>query len=97
ADLVGLPFCVFDMDRSGAGLTWDHLAAAGDSPSQRPRLVDIIEDRDLWRFRFGDETRFVSAYIGTLPMTFETWDALASSPPEQLVARGEDIQAYIDS
>jgi oligoribonuclease NrnB/cAMP/cGMP phosphodiesterase (DHH superfamily) len=96
ADLVGLPFCVFDMERSGAGLTWDHLSAIGHLPSERPWLINIIEDRDLWRYRFGDETRFASAYITTLPMTFETWDALASARPDQLVEKGEAIESYID-
>jgi len=95
ADLDGLPFCIFDMDRSGAGLTWDHLAAAQATP--RPWLVDVVEDRDLWRFRLGDRTRQVSAYLATIPMTFEAWDELLALGPEAAAAKGASIQSYIDS
>ena len=97
ADLGGLPFCVFDMDRSGAGLTWDHLAAASPAPAPRPWLVELVEDRDLWRFRFGDRTRQVSAYLATIPMTFEAWDELSAAGPEAAEAKGAAIQSYIDS
>jgi oligoribonuclease NrnB/cAMP/cGMP phosphodiesterase (DHH superfamily) len=40
---------VFDMDHSGAGLAWDtfYPLATGDA---RPPLIDMVEDRDLWRF-----------------------------------------------
>lgn len=93
AELAGLPFCVLDMERSGAGLTWDHLG--GDRP--RPWLVDVVEDRDLWRFRLGDRTRQVSAYLATLPMTFEAWDELLAQGPEAAAGKGASIQAYIDS
>src|SRR5690606_18266248 len=36
---------IFDMARSGAGITWDFFFA----PRPRPWLIDYIEDRDLWR------------------------------------------------
>jgi uncharacterized protein len=40
---------VFDMNRSGAGITWDHFF-----PGQpRPWLIDYVEDRDLWRHKLG--------------------------------------------
>jgi oligoribonuclease NrnB/cAMP/cGMP phosphodiesterase (DHH superfamily) len=35
----------FDMDRSGAGMAWDHYHPG----TPRPKLLDHIEDRDLWR------------------------------------------------
>ena len=46
ADCEGLEFCVFDMNRSGAGMAWDHFFTA-----PRPKLIDYIEDRDLWQFK----------------------------------------------
>jgi len=94
ADLRGLPFCQFDMNRSGAGITWDYFAD-GDQP--RHWLVDIVEDRDLWRYQFGDQTRMAMAYIASLPMTFETWDALAAGSLDALVQKGAAIQQYIDA
>ena len=46
AELAGLPYAVFDMTRSGAGIVWDHYHP--DTP--RPIAVTHIEDRDLWKF-----------------------------------------------
>jgi oligoribonuclease NrnB/cAMP/cGMP phosphodiesterase (DHH superfamily) len=94
ADLAGLPFCEFDMERSGAGITWDHFARAG---MERHWLVNIVEDRDLWRFRYGDKTRHTMAYVATLPMTFEAWDELANSGMDQVLDKGAAIQRYIES
>jgi nanoRNase/pAp phosphatase (c-di-AMP/oligoRNAs hydrolase) len=94
ADLTGLPFCVFDMERSGAGITWDHFARG---QQERHWLVNIVEDRDLWRFRYGDQTRFTMAYLATRPMTFEAWDELAESGMDRVLEKGAAIQEYIAS
>lgn len=37
---------LFDMDRSGAGITWDFF----NPLMPRPIVIDAVEDRDLWRF-----------------------------------------------
>lgn len=37
--------CVFDMERSGASLTWDYFFPG----RPRPDMVSYVEDRDLWR------------------------------------------------
>lgn len=92
ADLAGLPFCVFDMNRSGAGITWDHFAHG----QPRPWLVELVEDRDLWRYTFGDTTRNVAAHIATLPMTFESWNALAAEDPERVAEQGAAIRRFIE-
>ncbi len=56
ADLAGLDYAVFDMERSGAGITWDYF-----HPKQaRPIFVTHIEDRDLWKFD-NSLTKFVCA------------------------------------
>ena len=62
---------IFDMNRSGAGLTWDTLF-----PGQpRPELINYIEDRDLWRFNLPN-SREVSAALFSYPYDFEVWDEL---------------------
>lgn len=77
-------YAVFDMNRSGAGITWDYLHPG----KPRPRLIDLVEDRDLWRFKHGPETRqfhavaasygYVAASYGygyeVMPENFERWD-----------------------
>lgn len=79
---------VFDMDRSGAGITWDHLWGG-----HRPRLVDHIEDRDLWRFRL-DGTHEVFAAATSRPMTIEAWDEMFAAGVPALIAEGAAVNRY---
>jgi oligoribonuclease NrnB/cAMP/cGMP phosphodiesterase (DHH superfamily) len=65
---------VFDMDRSGAGITWDELFPA----KPRPLLVDYVEDRDLWRFSLVDSEDVAPLFMGT-EMDFAAWDSLADA------------------
>lgn len=71
-DLQGImATCHFDLERSGAGLTWDILF-----PEQaRPTLINVIEDRDLWRFKLPN-TREIQAAVFSYPYDFEVWDKL---------------------
>lgn len=62
---------IFDMDRSGAQITWDYFF----SGVKRPLIVDYVGDRDLWRFKLPD-SREVNAYIFSFEYTFENWDAV---------------------
>ena len=67
---------IFDMQRSGAGLTWDVF----NKGKPRPWLIDYVEDRDLWRNALPD-SREMNAYISTLAFDFEVWDAAARERP----------------
>lgn len=62
----------FDMKQSGAVMAWKF--AYPDAII--PLFFRYIQDRDLWRFFFGDRTKQFSAALRTYPMTFETWDRL---------------------
>lgn len=76
---------LFDMERSGAGLTWDCLIS-----EPRPRLIDHIEDRDLWRFKLP-HTREISAALFSYPYDFEIWDTLMTIDLDLLALAGEAI------
>lgn len=85
---------VFDMERSGAGITWDWLTAR-ERPGQyvtRPWLVNYVEDRDLWRFNYLD-SEAVNAYIATLPFEFSEWSKADALGLDEVVQRGEIAQA----
>lgn len=71
----------FDMERSGAGLVWDYLHV-----EPRPKLIDHIEDRDLWRFKLP-KTREVAAAVFSYPYEFELWDSLMSESALPLLVR----------
>jgi oligoribonuclease NrnB/cAMP/cGMP phosphodiesterase (DHH superfamily) len=95
----------FDMTRSGAGMAFDYfedeLNKAKGFKAFRPhgdrkvKLVDYIEDRDLWKLKQPD-TKAVSAWIFTQPYTFEAWDELEKTPIEEMARKGEAILKYID-
>lgn len=86
ADLEGLPFCTFDMERSGAGLTWDELFAGAG----RPWLVDYVEDRDLWRHRLP-HSEAVMAYVMAQPYTLDDWGRMSKTSLGTVVELGEAI------
>lgn len=75
--LRGLPYATFDMSRSGAGLAWDVLFEG----ERRPRLVDYVEDRDLWRHRMPS-THEVAAYVATVPFHLPAWASLEKTLEE---------------
>lgn len=99
-DLAGLPYCSFDMNRSGCGLVYDALNAMAPLPAlaqfgPRPWLIDTVEDRDLWRFALPG-TREAMAWVSAqFPWTFERWDALLDEGLEVAARNGVGILRYI--
>ena len=91
ADLGDLPYAIFDMERSGAGLAWDSLFS--DEP--RPWLVNYVEDRDLWRFQLPD-SRAVNAYLGVLPFEFQAWTRANELGYEKAKALGDVVLAKLE-
>jgi oligoribonuclease NrnB/cAMP/cGMP phosphodiesterase (DHH superfamily) len=91
AQCHGLDFCQFDMGRSGAGIAWDHFFPG----EPRPWLIDYIQDRDLWEWKLPTAEPIL-AYLDTLPVSFETYDKLASGDITfgQCLEGGEAILAY---
>lgn len=87
----GFDFATFDMNRSGAGLTWDVLT---DS-APRPRLVDYVEDRDLWNWKLP-HSKEVNAFIQSMPRDdFNNWSALADLLEAALPAAIETGKALL--
>jgi hypothetical protein len=64
-------FSLFDMNRSGAGLTWDYF----NPKKPRPALINYIEDRDIWRWALP-HSREISAVIASYPRNMESYDHL---------------------
>lgn len=71
AELAGLPYCQFDMTRSGAAMAEDHFYPEDG----RSNLVGYVQDRDLWEWKLQD-SREVSAYIATVYKGFSDWNML---------------------
>lgn len=83
----GRVYTLLDMNRSGAGIAWDFF-----HPGQpRPRLIDHIEDRDLWRFLLP-HTREIQAAVFSYPYDFTVWDELFAADLELMAKQGEAIE-----
>lgn len=63
---------VFDMDRSGAGISWDYFS---DTRQPRPLLIDYIEDRDLWKWEL-EHSREINALIGFTHKLIASYNSL---------------------
>lgn len=78
ADLVNLPsnvFTIFDINKSGAMLAWEYF----NSDEPPPKLIEHIQDRDLWRFKLPF-TREIQAGLFSHPYDFDQWDDLMRDP-----------------
>ena len=52
--------CTYDNDHSGVGLAWSFFFPEYTKP---PLWVSYIEDRDLWRFKYGEKTKQLAAFL----------------------------------
>ncbi len=95
-ELGDLPFARLDMQQSGAGLAWRHY----HPHTVVPRLVQTVEDGDLWRHSFSD-TRAVYLRLTYEPRTFANWDRIAQNTStlagfQAFAAEGRVLQAERD-
>jgi oligoribonuclease NrnB/cAMP/cGMP phosphodiesterase (DHH superfamily) len=79
---------LFDMNASGAMLTWEWFKP--DRPA--PELIAYIQDRDLWQFKL-DGTREINAALSSYPFDFKLWDKLMASNDDELAALKRDGEA----
>lgn len=92
AELGGPPIiALFDMERSGAGMAWDFC----HRPATRPMLVNLVEDRDLWRFELGDASKLLHLSLTSGPMNWARW-CEAEQEIDSFTDRGQAIAAYRD-
>ena len=76
-----------DVEHSGAMLAWNFI----NRPALPPRLIQHIEDRDLWRFNIPG-TREVQANLFSYPYDFNVWNELMARDPQELIAEGAAIE-----
>jgi oligoribonuclease NrnB/cAMP/cGMP phosphodiesterase (DHH superfamily) len=89
AGLVDLPdnvYVWFDMEKSGARLAWE----AFHPREEVPAIVEFVEDRDLWRFKYPN-TKAFSAYLFSQPYDFDMWDAISSLNIYEIASAGQAI------
>lgn len=93
AELAGLDFCTFDLNKSGAHLAWDYCCEVNQVPQagrDLPWLVSYTEDRDLWLWKLPNSHE-VNANLRSHPLDFQVWNDLSLRAPQDLVEGGRAI------
>ncbi|MDM8546467.1 DHHA1 domain-containing protein [Candidatus Venteria ishoeyi] len=82
----------FDMDRSGAVITWEYF-----HQTPVPKLLRYIEDRDLWRFQLTD-SRIINLAVDSYDFDFAQWREFVTQPEKlaQLHEAGTAIARYLE-
>lgn len=70
-ELAGLDNTIFDMERSGAHLSWEFF----HPHEPLPELLAYVEDKDLWRFALP-QSKEVTIALRSYPMDFQVWSRL---------------------
>lgn len=80
----------FDMNHSGAMLSWKFFHPGKEAP----RMIKFIEDRDLWKWEIPYSKEFAAAF-DMVPYDFEEFDKyLDDSAVDNAQERGAYILAY---
>lgn len=85
---------VFDMDKCGATIAWDHFFP-NESP---PAFLAYIEDIDLWRRRLPSALPFSTA-LSTLPFDRQVWTDYIDAKRSimSLVSEGSAMRKLLES
>jgi oligoribonuclease NrnB/cAMP/cGMP phosphodiesterase (DHH superfamily) len=93
-EFIGQPIAaLFDMERSGARMVWEFC-----HEQQTPRLIELIEDRDLWRFTF-EETKPFGLWLRSEPFDFEKWTTISdflATDATAILAEARAMQRFFD-
>lgn len=94
-DALSVEGSIFDLNRSGATITWDYFF--GTKP--RPRLLDYLEDGDLNRYVLPHQDKLTHRIIAT-PFTIEAYNELAENFEnnfENVLIEGKAVELYVNS
>jgi oligoribonuclease NrnB/cAMP/cGMP phosphodiesterase (DHH superfamily) len=75
---------------SGARLAWDYVKSITKHDEVRPRLLNHVEDRDLWKFEL-QYTREIMMAVFSYPLTIEMFDELQKYDIQDLIAEGRTL------
>jgi oligoribonuclease NrnB/cAMP/cGMP phosphodiesterase (DHH superfamily) len=90
-DLVTKPYAIFDMGRSGVGITWDYFFPGVPFPL----FLSMIQDRDLWRWLIPGSKNFCSGFC-TVCSTIDTYDFVQLFKIfDELYTNPDKIEYYI--
>ncbi|MEM5877391.1 MAG: DHHA1 domain-containing protein [Candidatus Aenigmatarchaeota archaeon] len=81
---------IYDTEHSGSSLTYKYFF--GDKPN---KIIEFVEDRDLWRWKFGDHTNHVNSYLFLfIDNPIKMKDIIENSNVEEILDKGKVINEY---
>lgn len=81
---------VFDNSSSGASLTYKYLF-----DENVPMLIKYVEDKDIWKWEFGEETKYINDYLFLFTNKPEKIkEILQSYQIEDILNKGKIINEY---
>ncbi len=66
-DLADLPGCFFEMEMSGASMSWRYFF----DPVPVPRLIRAIQDRDIWAWEHEESRPLTAALYSLVEANYE--------------------------
>jgi nanoRNase/pAp phosphatase (c-di-AMP/oligoRNAs hydrolase) len=88
-------YAKFDMTKSGAGLAYRYF----HDTDRLPNLIKFVEDRDLWKFKYGDNTKAFHAYLLSQPFEYEKWTKVSEAAEDHtgldaIIKKGNSVLEY---
>lgn len=71
----------FDMNKSGCALAWEYFHG---TEGGLPWFFKHVQDRDLWRFEFGEATKEFCVWLASFPTTLESYAELYHETKDDL-------------
>ncbi|WP_457621381.1 DHH family phosphoesterase [Persephonella sp.] len=81
----------FDNDHSGASLTYKYLFG-----ENIPKLIKLVEDKDIWTWKYGDETKYANAYLILFTNKPEVIKDLIDQDINDILEKGKIVSQFID-
>jgi uncharacterized protein len=84
---------VFDNEKSGASLSWSYFFP----DEAAPEILRLVEDFDLWKWRYGDETRDVTYYLSMFLNQPDKILPLLEQLPDEVKEKGSMLSQYANA
>ncbi len=83
---------IFDNNKSGASLTWVYFLGSNNIPD----IVKLVEDKDIWKWEFGEKTKYANTYLFLFTNKPEEVLNLLNQPIEKILEKGKILSDYTD-
>ncbi len=84
---------IFDNHRSGASLTWIYFYGK----EKIPEIIKLVEDKDIWTWKYGEKTKYVNSYLTILTdKPEEIKELILRDDISKLIENGKIISQFTD-